>query len=300
MNHMVRGKLFDDEFLQRLARLGMIAKRVSSASRGAGQRRARRLGDGLEFADHRAYAPGDDVRLMDWPYYARMEKLLLRLFHEHSEGIVTILLDCSASMALGEISKFDYARRTAAALAYVAMSGLDRVRILPFSDELGAALHTGRNRRQILQTLEYLEGLAAGRNTRLGASVEQFFRKYNEPGTVIILTDMLESEDDLPGALAVLRQRSGDVILLQIVDKCDANPSMLGASQLSSVETDRRMNVNITQAVLDSYVKEWGEFVGLTEKTCLSKGAVYLQAPTSASFERLVLQTLQKAGVLQA
>ncbi len=297
---MAGGKLFDDEFLQRLQRLGLIAKRISASSHGTGQRRTRRLGDGLEFADHRAYTPGDDMRLMDWPYYARMERMLLRLFHEHSEGIVTILLDCSGSMFMGgQVGKFDYARRTAAALAYVAMSGLDRVQIQPFSGELSEGLHTGRNRRQILQVLEYLEALAANGRTCLGASVEQYARRYNEAGTVIILTDMLDAEDDLAGALSVLRQRTGDIILLQIVDRCDAAPSILGPMQLGSVETGRRLNLNITEDVLASYAERWGEFVRWTEKTCLSKGAIYLQAPTTAPFERLVLQVLEKAGVLR-
>ncbi len=306
---MAGGKLFDDEFLQRLQRLGLIAKRISASSRGVGQRRTRRLGDGLEFADHRAYTPGDDMRLLDWPYYARMERMLLRLFHEHSEGIVTILLDCSGSMSLGgsagqspkgRVGKFDYARRTAAALAYVAMAGLDRVQILSFSGELSDGLKTGRNRRQILQVLEYLEALTAAGRTRLGASVEQYARRYNEAGTVIILTDMLDAEDDLAGALSVLRQRTGDVILLQIVDPCDTNPPILGPTQLGSVETNRRLNVNITEAVLASYAERWGEFVRWAEKTCLAKGAIYLQAPTTAPFERLVLHVLEKAGVLQA
>ena len=130
-------RLFGDEFLRRLQRLGLIAKRIRAVSAGPGQRRSRRLGDGLEFADHRAYAPGDDIRFLDWPYYARMERLLLRLFHEHSEGAVSLLLDSSASMQLGELCKFDYARRTAAALAYVAMASLDRVRVLPFAETLG-------------------------------------------------------------------------------------------------------------------------------------------------------------------
>lgn len=303
---MANRKLFDDEFLRRLQRLGLIAKRISASSHGGGQRRTRRLGDGLEFADHRAYTPGDDMRLLDWPYYARMERMLLRLFHEHSEGIVTILLDCSGSMFMGgqapkgQVGKFDYARRTAAALAYVAMSGLDRVQIQPFSGELNEGLHTGRNRRQILQVLEYLEALVADGRTCLGASVEQYARRHNEAGTVIILTDMLDAEDDLGGALSVLRQRAGDVILLQIVDSCDAAPSILGPMQLGAVETGRRLNLNITEDVLLSYTERWGEFVRWTEKTCLSKGAIYLQAPTTAPFERLVLQVLERAGVLRA
>ncbi|KPK85794.1 MAG: hypothetical protein AMJ81_02725 [Phycisphaerae bacterium SM23_33] len=297
---MAGGKLFDDEFLRRLQRLGLVAKRISAASSGPGQRRSRRLGDGLEFADHRDYAPGDDIRFVDWPYYARMEKLLLRLFHEHSEGAVTILLDQSQSMALGQVCKFDYARRTAAALAYVAMASLDRVNILPFGEGLGDGLKTGRNRGQILQVLDFLEGLAAGGRTHLAAIVEQHVRRSGETGTVIVLTDAIDVEEDLSAALAALRQHRDEVICLHIVDRCDADPPMLGPSQLSGVEAASRMSLNVTEALLESYRQRWREFVRGVEKTCLGRGAVYVQAPTSQPFERLVLQALQRAGVLQA
>ena len=127
-----RHEFFDEGFLARLERLHLAGKHVAARERG-GSRRSRRVGDGLEFADHRAYAPGDDVRFIDWPYYARMEKLLLRLFHEHSESEVGILLDASGSMApAGSREKFHYALRAAAALTFVAMGGLERVVIVPF------------------------------------------------------------------------------------------------------------------------------------------------------------------------
>ena len=95
-----KDRLFDKQFLARLQQLHLIAKRLTARGAG-GARRSRRIGDGLEFADHRSYEAGDDIRFIDWPYYARMEKLLLRLFHQRNEADVIILLDVSASMAPG-------------------------------------------------------------------------------------------------------------------------------------------------------------------------------------------------------
>ena len=296
---MAKDKLFDEEFLRRLQRLGLLAKRFSAGAGSAGQRRGRRLGDGLEFADHRAYAPGDDIRFLDWPYYARMEQLLLRLFHEHSEGLVSILLDASGSMALGEFCKFDYARRTAAALAYVAMVGLDRVRLLPFAESLGEGFSTGRDRGRILRVLEFLEGLRAAGPTRLGRAVEHYLRRSGETGTVMLVTDAIDTEDDLADVLALLRGRGEEVILVHLADRADSAPELVGPAQLRAAETGRTMAVNATDAVLLSYRRRWGEFVRAVEKTCLARAAVYVQAPTSAPFERLVLETLQRAGVLQ-
>jgi len=290
-------RLFDDEFLQRLQRLGLLAKRISATAPAGGHRRGPKMGDGLEFADHRAYAPGDDLRFLDWHYYARMERLLLRLFHEHSEGEVSLLLDCSESMAMGQLCKFDHARRMAAALAYVAMASLDRVNIFPFADALAEGLKTGRNRARIVEVLGFLEGLEAAGPTRLARASEQFARASPRPGTVIVLTDMIDIAADLADALRHLRA-GGEVIALHVVDRADASPVVLGPSRLAAAETKRQMSVNVTEQVLASYRRRWGQLVRGLERTCLSGGSLYIQAPTSTPFDRLVLETLHRAGLL--
>ena len=297
---MDRDELFDDEFLKRLQRLGLIAKRVSAAAASAGKRRSRRLGDGLEFADHRDYHAGDDIRFVDWPYFARMEKLLLRLFHEHSEGTVTILLDASRSMALGRVCKFDYARRAAAALAYVSMAGLDRVILTPFAGASAEGFATGRNRGQILQVLDFLSTLKAEGPTGLEAAAREYARTSAGAGTVMVLTDAIDVEEQLPRALAVLRSRRNDVILLHIIDPADAEPDILGPVQLAAVEGGGRMPVGVGDALLVSYRRCWREFVARVERACLAHRALYVAGPTGRPFDELVLETAEKAGVLQS
>jgi len=288
---------FDEGFLARLERLHLIAKRVSS--RGSpGVRPSRRLGDGLEFADHRAYAPGDDVRFMDWPYYARMERLLLRLFHEHSEAEVAVLLDASGSMAPGgEAATFDYARRAAAALAYVAMGSLERVTVLPFAERLGPGLRTGRNRRQVLELLDFLAALKPAGRTCLGECVERFARGGTGPAIVLIVSDLLDCQDDLSDALARLQQRSCDVTVVHV--QAPAAVEMPeGPVLLVEAETGTRMSLTAAPEVLESYRARRAEFARGCERTCLSRGATYVPAPTDVPFERLVLHTMRQAGVL--
>src|SRR5215212_6431099 len=123
--------LFDPQFLARLEDLALVARR-RRAGAGAGQAGGRKLGDGLEFADHREYVPGDELRYLDWHAYARLGRLFIRMFHQHTDRVVHILIDCSASMESGAgegragtaPSKFDHARRIAAALAYLALNNL--------------------------------------------------------------------------------------------------------------------------------------------------------------------------------
>jgi uncharacterized protein (DUF58 family) len=292
------GEFFDEDFLARLERLHLISKRVSSRG-AAGLRPSRRLGDGLEFADHRAYAPGDDVRFMDWPYYARMEKLLLRLFHEHSDEEVAVLLDTSASMAPGGATEaFDYARRAAAAVAYVAMGSLDRVTVLPFGEQLGAGLRTGRNRRQVLELLDFLSALEPAGRTRLGECVDRFARTGEGPAIVLLISDLLDCGEQLSDALARLRQRRCEVTVLHVQTPPPGEDDPRGPLVLAEAETGDQISLTVTEDVLESYRQQCLHFARGCERTCLSRGAVYVPAPTDVPFERLVLYTLRQAGVL--
>jgi len=297
--------LFDQHFLGRLQQLHLIAKRLSARESG-GARRSRRIGDGLEFADHRSYMPGDDIRFIDWPYYARMERLLLRLFHERSEADVIILLDVSASMAPGasagqvggEMEKFDYAVRVAAALAFVAMGGLERVIVQPFGDSLGQPLHTGRNRGQILEVLDFLAELAPAGQTALGRCCDLLARRLDAPASVVLVSDLLDSGDNLSDALVRLKGRGCDVTVLHVYSPLDAAPDLAGPMVLQQAETGRTMVVDVTDDVLESYRRRWAEMCDALNRTAGSRGATYVSAPSDVPFEQLVLRTLRQAGVL--
>jgi len=299
---MARGvnNLFDDAFLRKLEQLHLLAKRLA-AHGSAGRRRAKRLGDGLEFADHRDYSAGDDLRFVDWSYYARMEKLLLRLFHEHSEGDVCILMDCSASMAAsGQDSHatFAYALRVAAALAYVAMGGLERVTIQPFAEDLTQPLRTGRNRGQILAVLDYLGGLTPAGKTQLARSAERLARQGGPRGTVILISDLLDCSEELAQACMHL-QAGNDLVVLQIFGPADARPVIEGQMVLQQAETGQELALEVTPELLASYSQQWEAFRRACEHTVVGRGGTYLAAATDTPFEDLVLKTLRRAGVIE-
>lgn len=317
-----RYEFLDEEFLGRLQRLHLLAKHLTA--RGpAGMRRSRRIGDGLEFADHRSYAPGDDIRFIDWPYYARMEKLLLRLFHQRSEADVAILLDVSGSMAPGGareaggagpskasaasaaymgdatyMEKFNHARRLAAALAFIAMGGLERVIVQPFASHLAEPLRTGRNRGRILEVLDFLAGLSPGGRTDLGRCTDRFARQAQGPATVLLVSDLLDCGEGLSDALAHLRAGGHETTVLHVYSPADARPGLAGAVLLRHAESDGALTLHITEDVRRSYRQRWGEFQGALERTAVARGATYVAAPTDAPLEDLVLRALRRAGVL--
>ena len=293
-----RKRFFDEAFLSRLERLHLIAKRLVREG-SAGRRRSRRLGDGLEFADHRAYAPGDDLRFIDWPYYARMEKLLLRLFHEHSDAGVVIMLDCSASQAPGRATeKFDYARIAAAALAYVAMGSLDRVLLVPFAEKCGRTIRAGRDRARIFDVLDSLARIEPGGRTDLLQCIKELLARYERAATVLIISDLLDCADDLGDGLSWLALNDCRTVVLHLYEDGEARPQLAGSTLLQDAETQRQMRLQIDGNVLESYHRRWHLFQSRCRRACVQHGAIYVPATTSEPLERLILSTLRRAGVL--
>ena len=121
-----REELFDDDFQRKLETLALVSRRVF-AGRMRAERRTKKRGSGVEFADYRDYVPGDDFRYVDWNIFQRFARLLVRLYEEEEDLSIYFIVDCSSSMGFGDGKKFDQARRLCAALAYVGLANLDRV-----------------------------------------------------------------------------------------------------------------------------------------------------------------------------
>ncbi len=135
---------FDEQFLKKLEYLYVVAKKVF-VGRLRAERRSRKTGSGVEFADHRNYAAGDDLRYLDWSVYGRLDKLLLRMFEEEEDLHIYLLIDSSASMRTS--GKLDYAERICAALSYIGLAKLDRVSITAFGGDGEVALRERRSAR---------------------------------------------------------------------------------------------------------------------------------------------------------
>src|SRR5262245_56371823 len=219
---------FENDFLKKLEYLHVVSKRAL-----AGQNRADRLspkrGRGLEFADHRPYAAGDDYRHIDWKAYQRLNRLLLRLFDEERDLSIYLLLDVSRSMA--EPAKFDMARRIAAALCYVGLAHLDRLTIVPFGNDLRHESSPGRGKGRIFRVFEALEQLEPSGPTDLRAACKAFASRPRQLGLVVMISDFLEagsSESRFPAGdpssdmtgpqagLKILRTLGHDVFAVQV------------------------------------------------------------------------------------
>src|SRR6516225_3741034 len=148
--------LLDPQFLHRLEQLELVSRKIF-LGRMKGERRSKRKGQSVEFADYRNYVVGDDLRFLDWNLYARLDRLFLRLFLEEEDLHFYILLDNSLSMDFGSPSKLHFAKQVAAALGFVGLVNMDRVVIEAFNDRLTQSMPAARGRRSLWQMLNFLQ-----------------------------------------------------------------------------------------------------------------------------------------------
>src|SRR5947199_768147 len=165
--------LLDHQFLARLEQLELVSKKIFMG-RMKGERRSKRKGQSVEFADYRNYVVGDDLRHLDWNLFARLDKLFLRLFMEEEDLHFTLLVDNSLSMDFGSPTKLHYARQVAAALGFIGLVNLDRVVVEAFNDRLTQTMPAARGRRSLWRLLDFLGQVEAAGPSDLTRALRAF------------------------------------------------------------------------------------------------------------------------------
>src|SRR5215813_8860986 len=228
--------LFDDEFLKKLEYLNIISKRLFAGQLRA-ERRTRKRGTGLEFADYRAYVAGDDFRHLDWKAYLRLNKLILRLFEEEEDLPIYFFIDASQSMTYGAPSKLDYARRVAAALCYIGLSNLDRVHLAAYSNKVKSELPPQRGKGRIFKVFRFLGDIAPGGETDARESFKTYCTETRRRGLAVIISDFLDMKG-FEGALDILRYFRHDIFVLHIAAHEEIQPALKGELVLVDSENN--------------------------------------------------------------
>src|SRR6059058_275059 len=179
--------LLEPQFLARLEQLELVSRKIF-LGRMKGERRSRRKGQSVEFADYRNYVVGDDLRFLDWNLYARLDRLFLRLFMEEEDLHFYVLIDNSLSMDFGTPTKLHYAKQVAAALGFIGLVNLDRVLVEAFNDRLVQSLPAVRGRRSLWRLMDFLQKLEPAGPSDLKKALRSFSIKCSGKGIVVLLS----------------------------------------------------------------------------------------------------------------
>jgi uncharacterized protein (DUF58 family) len=290
-------KLLDDRFLNRLEYFRVQSKRPARGH-WKGVHRANKTGSGMEFSDFRPYAEGDDLKSVDWRTYMRLNKLILRLYEEEADLPIYIFVDSSASMRYGTPSKFDYARKVAAALAYVGFVNMDRISLIAVADGVVKDISGKRGKSQAWPAFDFLENLASEGKTSLLAAFKRYFSAPRTKGVVLVISDFLDPAGFEP-ALRVLRQLRQEVFAVHVISDEELSPALPDEVVLVDAEDGSATKRQITPALIGAYRAEFERYGEEIDSYCTKNGWGYVRALTGVSFEDLVLRVLRRDGLLR-
>jgi uncharacterized protein (DUF58 family) len=294
---MSNASLFDDEFLKKLEYLNIISKRLFAGQFKA-ERRALKRGTGLEFADYRSYVAGDDFRHLDWKAYLRLNRLILKLFEEEEDLPIYFFVDASQSMAYGEPSKLDYARRVAAALCYIGLANLDRVNIVAYGDKIKAELPPQRGKGRIFKVFKFLTDISPGGETNAKESVKSYCTETRRRGLAVVISDFFD-QNGFEGALEVLRHFRHDIFVVHIASHEDIDPKLRGELVLVDAETQTSREITVTPSLLSAYKTEYAKFCEQVEGYCWKYQLGYVRTATDFPFDELVLKVFRQGRFLK-
>jgi len=288
---------FGDDFQRKLESLALVSRRVF-AGRLRAERRTKKSGSGVEFADHRDYQPGDDFRSLDWSVYQRFERLLVRLYEEEEDLAIYFVLDASTSMAFGDGMKAAYARKVVAALAYVGLANLDRVSIVTTTDQLLSRLPETRGKARVFKAFRFLRDVEFNGTTDLGDAMKTFVALNKRRGLAVLVSDLYDPHGFEKG-LNVLRYNKFDPFVVHVIDEREARPKMHGDLLVYDCETGAEREVTVTAKVLARFGQAHAQYLAEVERFCAAHQVPYVAASVDVPFDELILRVFRRGGFLR-
>jgi len=289
-------QLLSPDLLARLERLELVSRKIFRG-RMKGERRSKRKGQSVEFADFRNYVPGDDLRFIDWNLYARLDRLFLKLFLEEEDLHFYTLSDTSGSMEFGEPSKLEYAKQLAAALGFVGLCRADRVKIETLSLRGGQA-PVLRGRRNLWRMLEHLNGIEAGDNFSLLDGVRSFCLRNSGKGILVLISDLMDKQG-FESALRLLVSLRMDVYVVQLFSQEELEPDLKGDLKLIDCEDADVAEITVSRPLLNRYRETLAAFIRSAREFCNRRGMVHLTTSTDRPVDQLVTSYLRQRGLVR-
>jgi len=299
--------VFDDSTRRKLEQVMLHAGRVRAGAL-KGERRSSKRGTSIEFADYRDYAPGDDLRRLDWNILARLERPLTKLYEDEEDLAVHILLDASLSMDFPRADsadtpidtaahKFTYGQRLAAGLGYVSLHSGDRCTLAALHGTEVVRFGPARGRGYNVRLLTFVNALQPGGQTVLTAALKTYALGITTPALVLLITDLFSADGWVDGTHALLGQGC-EIVLIHTLAPTEIEPPLTGDLRLIDAETGAAQEISIDaglRALYQQRVTAWRES---TRADCVKRGIHYLPVITSTTWEKVILTDLRKLGVM--
>lgn len=311
---MTSAHLLPSDWMARLERLTLgSGRRVAGTLQG--KRRSSRLGSSLEFADYRSYAPGDDIRRFDWGVYSRTGKPFVRQFMDEQELMLSLYVDCSASMDFGGApspdekggrksgeNKLLFAKRLAASIGYIALCSYERVGVCCYSDGIDARLPVLRGKGSAVRLFRFLQDMPPGREGSLSAALGQPGAIPRLKGMTWIFSDfwLAEGEADVGNALSRLAGAGQEVVLVQVLSPEEIRPELSGDLRLVDSELNTGKEVAITGRVLERYREELHRYQNELRKIASERGISFVALSSGMTLQEAVFGALAGSGLIRA
>jgi uncharacterized protein (DUF58 family) len=301
---MLEARAFEPEYLRKLDRLVLGIKRARTVR--TGQRALGRIqGLGIEPENFKEYAPGDDLRFLDWNAFARLDELMLRTYRADRQVEVTALVDASASMGLPEHDdKLGLALAIGASLAYIGMADNDAVRIGAFAMHRGSmkleATPFHRRRESYLNFKPFVTAVRAGGETRLGNAVDELLLQRRPAGTVVVISDFLVSAGDVEDALKRLIAARHDVKVIHVMGEQESSGSYpTGLYRIRDAETGEVRETMLGPAAVAALRHKVESIAARIRELCTTHAINYAQAFGAGNLESFMERELPLLGIVR-
>jgi uncharacterized protein (DUF58 family) len=292
---------FTPKFLSQLETLRLRTRKEFLGGQSGGYASPRR-GTSLEFADYRRYAPGDDLRYLDWGIYARSDRLYIKVFREEVDLFVYIFIDASASMAFPSISeKFRAASHIAAALSYVVLANHDHVKIHLLGEPSGgSASPFYRGRRRMVDCVNFTAGVAPRGAMDMAGSLAGHLQKLRRPGKAILISDFLMPPAAYQSGLNLLRAFNLDIAVIQVLSRPEVEPPFDGDGvSLVDSETNAVINLQWDNRARQNYQAKLAQHNSQIRSFCHQSAIHYSLHVTDRAFADFVFATLPAIGLFK-
>ena len=287
-------RYLDPEGLARVGNMELVARQVVEGFL-TGRHRSPYHGFSVEYLDHRAYTPGDDLRSIDWKILARTDKYHVKLFEDETNLRAYVLLDCSKSMAFqsGAVSKLAYGSYLAAALTYLMLHQNDAVGLVLFDSEVRQFLTPRARPTQFRRVLELLDNPTPREDTDVGVVLHDVAERIKRRGLVIVISDLIDDEAKVANGLQHFRHNNHEVIVFHVMDDAELNFPYDRLTRFKDMEGSGRVVAN-PKNLRTRYLARIQTFLETLQTACFERGVSYNLANTREPYDQFLAAYLEK------